>query len=277
MVLKQNFSFVLNHPVGLSTAAIAIIALLLVVAGYLPALVGALLLPFALGLWSLNNIPHQRLLLLGGALLITVLLGFFMALYRPGGFDYPLLWQPGVLHEGGQPFALYVNLAKALGGYLVIIWLLPGLFRRESAPGGVMGGPQSLALVLVGIGGVFLSAYAIFGLSWQPKVPGGIAYFVLVNLLVTVVSEEAFFRLLLQRQIQRFFVNKTVGITVAVLLSATIFALAHTAAVGPMFYLFLLAGLVYALVYVYTGRLTASIATHFGVNMAHILFLEYPL
>lgn len=200
-----------------------------------------------------------------------------MAIYRPAGFDYPLLWNPGALYEGGSPYSLYVNLSKAVGGYLVILWLWLGMRRFETNPPAARPIWEQLALVAAGAGSILFIAYAFFGVGFQPKLPEGILYFVLVNLLVTVVSEEAFFRLLLQAQIERFFNSRTVGISIAVAVSSVLFALAHSGATGPVFFLFLFAGFVYAAVYARTRSLLASIATHFGVNIVHITLLEYPL
>lgn len=260
-----------------ATVAVALAAIALAALGYLPVTNAALLLPFIFGLYGLTAVADSNKIALAAILITTFLIGFFMAIYRPVGFNYPLAWSPGSLHEGGNPFSLYVNLSKAIGGYLVIIWLMMSMRSHERASlrqRSVLG--QS-SLVLAGAGSILLVAHTLFGVGWQPKLPDGLLYFVLVNLLVTVVSEEAFFRLLLQHQIERFFRNKQVGVYVGVAIAAVLFALAHSGATGMAFFLFLLAGLVYAAVYARTRSLLASIATHFGVNIAHITLLEYPL
>jgi membrane protease YdiL (CAAX protease family) len=262
-----------------STALAVLVSIALLVDGYLSLFSVVLLLPFIGGLYGLMVIPDHRRLALAAVLLPTILAGLCLAIYRPSGFEYPLIWNPGPLYEGGSPFALYVNLSKAVGGYLMIIWLMPELPSQVKAL--LHAPPARIAMnamtVVLAISLVLVAAAALFDVGWQTKLPDGILYFVTVNLLVTVVSEEAFFRLLIQRQVMRFFQSKRLGISVGLGFATVLFAIAHSGAKGPLFILFLLAGFVYAAVYARTKSLLASIAAHFGVNFAHILLLEYPL
>lgn len=274
--VQLHFKRPSDAMMGGSFAALVIV-IFLVAVGWLPLINALLLLPFILGLYGLTAIPDSRRALLAAVLIPTFLIGFFMAIYRPAGFDYPLVWNPGPLYEGGSPYALYVNLSKAVGGYLVILWLWFGMRPSGENPPGARPLWERWALVACGAGSILFIAHALFGVDLKPKLPEGILYFVLVNLLVTVVSEEAFFRVLLQSQIERFFSSRAVGMTIAVAVSSVLFALAHSGATGPVFFLFLFAGFVYAAVYARTRSLTVSIATHFGVNIIHITLLEYPL
>lgn len=267
----------LPAPVLSASAIIAVATILFVVLGWMPLINAALLLPFAIGLYYLTTTDGSHRALIAAILVPTVLIGFFVAIFRPKGFSYPLIWNPGALYEGGEPFSLYVNLSKAIGGYLVIIWLRLGLRHHRSTLVGERSLLSQMVVALVGAGAILFTAFAFYGVGWKPKVPDGILYFVVVNLLVTVLSEEAFFRLMLQSQIERFFKNKRLGICVGIVIASLLFALAHAGATGLVFFLFLFAGFIYAAVYAWTRSLLASMATHFGVNIAHILLLEYPL
>lgn len=267
----------LPAPVLSASAIIAVATILFVVLGWMPLINAALLLPFAIGLYYLTTTDGSHRALIAAILVPTVLIGFFVAIFRPKGFSYPLIWNPGALYEGGEPFSLYVNLSKAIGGYLVVIWLGMGLRHHRSTLVGERSLLSQLVVALVGVGAILFTAFAFYGVGWKPKVPDGILYFVVVNLLVTVLSEEAFFRLMLQSQIERFFKNKRLGICVGIVIASLLFALAHAGATGLVFFLFLFAGFIYAAVYAWTRSLLASMATHFGVNIAHILLLEYPL
>ncbi len=264
-------------PTVLATSAIAAATLLFVALDWVPLINAVLLLPFAIGLYGLVTISDSRRALIAAILLPTVLTGFFVAIFRPKGFSYPLVWNPGILYEGGEPFSLYVNLSKAIGGYLVIIWLGLGLRNHGSTLIGDRSLISQMILSLVGACAILFLAFALYGVDWKPKLPDGILYFVVVNLMVTVLSEEAFFRLLMQSQIERFFKNKRMGICVGIATASLLFALAHAGATDPIFFLFLFAGFVYAAIYAWTRSLLTSIATHFGVNITHIILLEYPL
>lgn len=275
--MTHNTQRHLPAPVLSASAIIAVATILFVVLGWMPLINAALLLPFAIGLYYLATTDGSRKALIAAILVPTALIGFFVAIFRPKGFSYPLIWNPGALYEGGEPFSLYVNLSKAIGGYLVVIWLGLGLRHHRSTLVGERSLLSQMVVALVGAGAILFTAFAFYGVGWKPKVPDGILYFVVVNLLVTVLSEEAFFRLMLQSQIERFFKNKRLGICVGIVIASLLFALAHAGATGLVFFLFLFAGFIYAAVYAWTRSLLASMATHFGVNIAHILLLEYPL
>lgn len=258
-------------------AMIAFVTILFVALDWVPLINAVLLLPFVIGLYGLTMTTGSRRTLIAAILLPTLLIGFFVAIFRPKGFSYPLVWNPGVLYEGGEPFSLYVNLSKAIGGYLVVIWLGLGMRSKGSTLIGNRPLISQMAPVLIGASAILFVAFALYGVAWKPKLPVGILYFVMVNLLVTVLSEEAFFRLLVQSQMERFFKNKRTGICVGIVTASLLFALAHAGATGAVFFLYFFAGFIYAAVYAWTRSLPASIATHFGVNIAHIILLEYPL
>lgn len=249
------------------------VGLWLLLSGSMPALNLLLLSLFTLGLYAITemNIRHKTVAI--ALWLVTLLLGFFIAIYRPGDFHYPLIWHFSELHEGGKDFALYANTSKALGGYLVIIWFLMRLPRDETRPS------LGLSVVAILTATIFLLLIAnlLFGVRWQPKLPEGWLYFVVVNLGITVIAEEAFFRLLVQRQLVLLFSNKKPGVWIAAASATGLFALAHTTTPGPALLLFLVAGAVYSAVYAYTNRLSMAVAVHFGVNILHFLLLEYPL
>lgn len=253
------------------------IAILLLLLGWLPlgsaglfGLFASLLAGYCL--LSQHTLRVANLLRVGvWGLILPV--GLSMALYRPEGFSYPLLFHVDQFHLDGKPFALYVNTAKALAGYTAILWLLTQpspqsrLHQRWFLP-------LSLALAAV----VLAAAVPLLGLQWHPKWQSEIAIFLVVNLLVTCVAEESFMRLLVQAPIHhaclRFgpFVAGAVGL----LVSTGLFAAAHSPQTGAAWGVYLLAGAMYGLGYALTGRLWVSVATHFTVNAMHILWLTCP-
>ena len=56
--------------------------------------------------------------------LLAIVLGIGVGLYRPAGFNYPLVFSVSQLHEGGSPFSLYINIAKLLAGYITVYLLI---------------------------------------------------------------------------------------------------------------------------------------------------------
>ncbi|MBU2884414.1 CPBP family intramembrane metalloprotease [Gilvimarinus agarilyticus] len=199
-----------------------------------------------------------------GLWLFGLALGFFIALYRPEGFHYPLLY-----HFISLDFTLYANLGKGLAGILVITWLWPVTGRAKSL---------SLSLVLALLAAIIILAAAyILGVAWQVKLPAGIVWFLLINIGITVLAEEAFFRLQLQQQLTQLWGDGRLAIGVAAIVSVIFFALAHLPPDHPYFALYVLAGSLYCAVFTYTRRFAMAVITHATVNIGHFIFLAYPL
>lgn len=255
----------LKQPSVILSAGLISIAAIIAFVNWLPLVLLMLLPLFAAGLYRVAQ--HKSGWLDGVLWVATLLLGFFIAIYRPAGFSYPPIWQ----FESLSNFTLYLNSAKAIGGYLVLVWLIRA--RAQSPSLALL---PSLLIACAGIA-LVISAGMGCGLAFAPKLPEGFVYFILLNLLVTVVAEEAFFRLLLQNRLVHMMGNSRAAILAALGITALIFALAHTTIIGPAFFLFLFAGFVYGLVYTITKRFSMALVVHFGTNLSHFLLLEYPL
>lgn len=263
------------------SAVILVAAQLFAAGGFLPAINGLLLVPFAVCLAVLAQIDKNKRWILAMVLTATAMLGLFIAVYRPEGFFYPLVWQTDSLYVGGKPFALTVNISKALCGYLILAWLLKdllnGLLKGAHRLPATASMQRFFAVVTVAIAAILGVANVLFDIKFEPKFPHGLGYFSVVNLLLTVVAEEAFFRLLLQRHISRLFVNVQRGQIVSVVVVSLLFAVVHGGMLSPVTILFLWAGFTYALVYAKTNSFIASVLVHFGVNILHFTLFEYPV
>jgi len=265
----------MKNPHNLSlvfSLAMGFLALVLWRSLYLPGVNAALLPIFALGLWSISTEFFNRKLFSIAAWTSTIIIGFFIAIYHPEGFEYPMIWQTQQLYPGGSEFSLRLNTSKALGGYLVIVTLLFPLSRVNPMPF-----LRSSCLAIGAALSVALIAHLGFNLGWEFKLANGIAYFVMVNLFISVISEEAFFRLLLQEQLEKILPSSQLKPWIAVLFTSVLFAFAHTTEITPSFVLYFIAGSANAIVFSYTKRFSMAILTHFTVNIIHFIFLTYPL
>ncbi len=214
------------------------------------------------------------------AVLIT---GLIIGLYRPQGFNYPLLFSIEALHTAGKPFDLYINTGKLLAGYLALVVLIQYIKDKNA----FMYNTQHQVLLIVFLNGVVVGvATILLQLKWHPK-PEFIwltLIFLTSNLLVTVVTEEVFMRLIVQRQITQWLNNieklngKALYIEgIAVTTTSLIFLITHSTQSVATSITFFIAGFAYAFAYSLTKNITAPIATHFGVNLLHFCFLTYPL
>ena len=231
----------------------------------LPAITGFGLLLY--GYRALHGQPLLHRLLWISAIIV----GVFVVTYRPPDFNYPLVFNVPFLYPEGESFHLYINLSKAVAGLLVInfLWTRQSLAAKSVA--------SVLLVVASGVMVVILSAHWLLNLPWVPKFPEVTFYFIAVNLFVTCMAEEAFFRLLLQDEIAHWFDNACFKMLIPAVTASLLFALTHHVALDAVFLVYVIAGLAYALVYVLTRSFIAAVAVHGGVNIVHFLLLPYPL
>ena len=265
----------------ITTTALLVIPVLLVIFNAIPLINGILLFPFAFTIILLAKTEDQtkEKLRLLSLLSIATLLGFFIAIFRPEGFNYPLILSLSDLNKEGNPFELYANLSKAFGAYLVILWFVDKYLKDRD--------PNSESLsayllsksptVVISILSVFVFAILFFDLDWNPKYTDKIILFAFTNLFISVLAEEAFFRLLLYNHICKLFNSNMTGTIVALAITSILFAASHTLPTSSLFFLYLFTGFVYAYVYKKTSSFIASVSTHWGVNLIHITLFEYPL
>jgi len=119
-----------------------------------------------------------------------------------------------------------------------------------------------------------LCAAALFGFSF--KFAPAIVVAALVNLVVVCISEEGFFRWILQRGLERVLGRWR---WLAVVIVALVFTALHTGwAASPLVLLLVgIAGLCYGTLWYLRGNFWACVAAHWSVNALHLLLLPYPL
>jgi membrane protease YdiL (CAAX protease family) len=196
-----------------------------------------------------------------------------LALHALPGFENPLVLRETVLSAGAIPYRQYVNFDKTLAGVLVLASGVPLLRSRDQWLAMLRGAaPVVLATLIAVLVASFALGYVRFDPRWTP------AFWVWapINLLATCVSEEAFFRAFLQREVGSALEGRPHAAAIAVAISATLFGLAHAAGGWRYVLLATLAGTGYAIAFQRTGRVEAAILTHVAVNATHFLLFTYP-
>ena len=100
------------------------------------------------------------------------------------------------------------------------------------------------------------------------------------QVLGTCLAEEALFRGIIQKKLQRFLVSKMSGWTpnfLAILIAAILFGLAHFRGGYEFVIAATMAGFGYGYVYYKTNRIESAIITHFLFNLTYYTFFTYPL
>ncbi len=206
-------------------------------------------------------------------LVLTLLLALLLALHRWPGFHNALLVPSTAITADARPFTLFANLDKGAAGLLLLALLAPRCHAwkewRKTMCATMMPGTVAIVLVM-GLG--WVAGLVKPALKW----PEFTATFLPINLLLTVVAEEAFFRGVIQQRLQAALQALRGGTGLAMMASALLFSAAHLG--GGVTYAVIagLAGFGYAWVFQRTGRIEAAILLHFAVNAVHFLGFTYP-
>lgn len=225
---------------------------------------------FAATAWQLRSTTGRvRAMWVAAVLLFGLLLG----LHLLPGFTNPVAIRDAVLATGGLPYSQYVNFDKTLGGVLLLgccDWT-----PMRTAAGWRSTLLRAVPVMAATVGAVMAASLAVGYVRFEPRWPMALAVWAPLNLLTTCVSEEAFFRGLLQCELRRVLGERHAG-AVAITVSAAAFGLAHAAGGWQYVVLSTLAGFGYAVAFHRTGRLEMAILTHFTLNLVHFLAFTYP-
>jgi membrane protease YdiL (CAAX protease family) len=210
-------------------------------------------------------------------LVLTGLFAFLLALHRVPGFFNPVLADGIVLSAGAPAMSLRLNFDTAMAGIVLIgVFCQPIRSREEWGAMLRRVWPVLLATLVVVLGIGCALGYVRPDLKWTPYSPA----FLIINLLFTCVTEEAFFRGFLLEHMARLFRRWRAGAVAAgvssVVLSAVLFGLAHARGGAPLVLLATIAGLFYGAAYLRTRRIEGAILTHFALNAVHFLAFTYP-
>ena len=209
----------------------------------------------------------------GVLLALTGLAALLFALHRIPGFANPVIAEAIRFSNDAPPYTLRANFDTAVAGIVLM-----GVFCERIRTRG-----EWLAM-LRRIAPVVLSTLVVvLGLGWalghvQPDIKWTpySAWFLASNLLVTCVTEEAFFRGLLLARMARALQGWRGGVALAVAFSSVLFGLAHLGG-GPLLALLAtIAGVHYGVAYLVSKRIEGAILTHFALNAVHFVAFTYP-
>ncbi len=216
---------------------------------------------------------EQSKLIRIAASVIGTLLSLVFMLHISPGFNNWQLVDDLQFNNVSASFAFYLNFDKPLVG-LVLLAFGPSLLVSWSLWKNAF---KPILPVLL------FAPLIIYGLSYlaglltiDAKLPAVTLLWMLNNLLVTCVAEEAFFRGFLQRCLQNSLQRYRYGGVLSLAIVSILFGMAHFP--GGLSYVFIatVAGLFYGYVYQKTAAIETSIALHFLVNFGHFIFFSYP-
>jgi len=204
----------------------------------------------------------------------VLVLGVLLGMHALPGFRNFLVLDKVVLSSGAEPYSLYLNFDKTLVGICILAFCYRALLTRavEWRQSLRRAAPVAVGSVIV----VAFGAMALGYLTWQPKWTPLFWIWATVNLLFTCLSEEAFFRAFIQRELASALHGSRWGSGLAIVVSALLFGLAHFAGGASYVLLATAAGLGYAIVYHRSRSIEMSMLAHFALNATHFLLFTYP-
>lgn len=205
---------------------------------------------------------------------VVALFCLTFALHVFPGFQNPILIINHQFSADAVPYTQYANFDKAVVGAVLLGYVcqcsttLPGLWKRLR---------RAVLITLISAAIILLIATTLNFTHLVIKFPTFTPIFLIVNLLFTVVAEEAFFRGFLQSQCVLLFVKNRFAPLIAIIISAVLFGLAHIAGGLTYFFLSCLLGLACAYsFYVCEQKIEAPILVHFLFNAIHFMGFSYP-
>lgn len=214
--------------------------------------------------------PAARIALAAAILVIGLLLGVGAF----PGFHNPLYADQLRLSPNAAPFTAGLNFNKTIVGLLLLGVSYRGLMTRAGAWRDAL--RRAWPVIVINVLVVIAVALAIEFVRVDPKWTTFFFPWAVVNLFFVCLSEEAFFRGFLQKELAAALASSRYGQAIAVAASAILFGAVHFA--GGLKYVFLatLAGAGYAIAFQRSGRIEMSMLAHFSLNATHFLLLTYP-
>ncbi|MFS2223298.1 CPBP family intramembrane glutamic endopeptidase [Pantoea sp. B65] len=186
--------------------------------------------------------------------------------FAPGFNNLRVLDQVRV-GEMSAPFSMYYNFDKALLPF-VFLAIIPSLFATRPLRHAQR---RHWLLLIVSLPVLLLLATVAGGLKIEMHFPQWFGQFFLANLFFVSLAEEALFRGYLQRRL-----SQLIGPLAGLLASAVLFGISHLAGGALLVGFATVAGVIYGLAWMWSGRLWVATLFHFALNLLHLLFFTYP-
>lgn len=206
--------------------------------------------------------------------LLAFCLGFVLMKHWVAGVTNLCLLNAVTLSVHTAPFSLWLNWDKPLIGAWALMAVTPSVKLHRFSRVPYLG--STVGFLCVGVGSLMVLACSMGYVAWDPKIPSFWPLWSLVNGLLVVLPEEAFFRGFLQRELCQKCEDWGISWRWGWLGASLLFGLFHAPAPLPYLLLSTVAGLFYGGVFHQTRRLGSSLLVHFGVNAVHFFCFSYP-
>lgn len=199
---------------------------------------------------------------------ILVITSFALMMHMIPGFNNLKVLDSVITGPLSAPFTMYYNLDKSIIPFLLLA-CVPVLFKTE-----VVKPPRSWMWLILIVSGPLLLLIAVYtgGLRFERHTPEWIFSFILANLFFVSLAEEAFFRGYLQNRL-----SQIMHPYLSLIVTSALFGALHYSGGLQLMVFAGLAGLIYGLAWMWSGRVWVSTLFHFGLNLFHLMCFTYPL
>jgi membrane protease YdiL (CAAX protease family) len=229
------------------------------------------ILTFGLLCTAARRVPGRRV---RGAVHVAIgAMAAALYLHLVPGFHNPRVITDAVLTPDAAPFTKYMNFDKGSAALILL-----GLYAPECTATDKVTHHAAAFLwrfpVIVAL--VMLLSLSLGYVRWEVKVAPWWPIWSWAMIFLTALPEEAVFRGIVQRSLERWAAGAPHATTHAVATAGMLFGIAHSG--GGLIYVALasVAGIGYGWVFASTRSLAAAILTHTGLNAVHFVFFTYP-
>jgi len=197
----------------------------------------------------------------------VVVLGFVIAAHLWPGFHHPVVVEN--FTGAGEVTALHFKLDKAIIGFVLLVYVA----NSTASQVGLRTTVKYTAIISLVTVAILIPGAILLGIkTWHPGIPSGLLGWIVSNLLVTCVAEEAYFRGFIQTRLQHALQKRVANSApLALVACSLLFAIAHLGNGIAFAILAGVAGLFYGYAFQQTSRLTAAIGVHFMLNLSVLL------
>ena len=198
---------------------------------------------------------------------------FALAVHLIPGFSNPLVAAGLRLGAHSPPIMQYASLDKGAAGLILVAFYcqrVRAFSEWTNAAGKGLAIGIATAIIVVG-------AVAAFGvIAPDPKLPRFGLYWVPINLLLTCVAEESFFRGILQERLMRW--TEATGRLrwLPIGVASVLFGLVHAGGGVALVVAAAIAGFGYGAAYAQSRRIESAVLAHFTLNAVHFFGFTYP-
>lgn len=165
-------------------------------------------------------------------------------------------------------FSMYYNFDKAIIPFILLI-CMKSLFTHNTQPYKRNG---YWLLLIIAVPTLLIVAVIMGGLKVEFHHPEWLLSFIFANIFFVSLPEEALFRGYLQQRL-----SSVMPPVLALFITSFLFGALHYAGGNMLIIFATLAGFIYGLAWMLSGRLWVAVLFHAGLNLCHLLFFTYPL